>query len=84
VILLPLDFARIHCYFDDIVGFTFSEYTGERLAITEFNNAHQMKRFLRFSVSNTFCRNLTQISRGATRFTSPTFSITISRDTMMG
>ena len=23
---------RIHCYFDDMIGFTFSEYTGERLA----------------------------------------------------
>ena len=22
---------RIHCYFDDMMGFTFSEYTGERL-----------------------------------------------------
>ena len=44
MILLPLDLARIHCYFDDIMGFTFSEYTGERLAITEFNNAHQMRK----------------------------------------
>ena len=35
-LLLP----RIHCYFDDITGFTYSERTGERLAIYEFNNAH--------------------------------------------
>ena len=35
---------RIHCYFDDIMGFTFCEYTGERLAITEFNNCHQMSK----------------------------------------
>jgi hypothetical protein len=35
---------RIHCYFDDILGFTFSEYTGERLAIAEFNNSHQMRK----------------------------------------
>jgi hypothetical protein len=34
--LLP----RIYCYFDDIVGFSFSEYNGERLAIAEFNAAH--------------------------------------------
>lgn len=35
---------RIHCYLDDIIGFTFSEYTGERLAINEFNNAHEMRK----------------------------------------
>jgi hypothetical protein len=35
---------RIHCYFDDMMGFTFSEYTGERLAITEFNNSHQTRK----------------------------------------
>jgi hypothetical protein len=39
-LLLP----RIHCYFDDIMGFTFSEYTGERLAIAEFNDSHQMRK----------------------------------------
>src|SRR5262249_7221255 len=32
-ILLP----RIHCYFDDIMGKNFSEFNGERLAISEFN-----------------------------------------------
>ncbi len=35
---------RIHCYFDDILGFTFSEYTGERLAIREFNKKHEMRK----------------------------------------
>jgi hypothetical protein len=39
-VLLP----RIYCYFDDIIGFTYSEYTGERLAISEFNAAHPMKK----------------------------------------
>ena len=34
-LLLP----RIHCYFDDIMGKTFSDFTGERLAIDEFNAA---------------------------------------------
>jgi len=34
-VLLP----RIHCYFDDIMGKTFSDFTGERLAIHEFNEA---------------------------------------------
>jgi hypothetical protein len=39
-VLLP----RIHCYFDDITGFTYSDYTGERLAISEFNAAHPMRK----------------------------------------
>ena len=39
-ILLP----RIHCYFDDIMGFTFSEFTGERLAIADFNNANPFRK----------------------------------------
>lgn len=39
-ILLP----RVHCYFDDIMGFTYSEFTGERLAIAEFNAQHEMRK----------------------------------------
>ena len=39
-ILLP----RVFCYFDDIFGFTFSEFTGERLAIREFNEKHSMRK----------------------------------------
>jgi hypothetical protein len=39
-LLLP----RIYCYFDDILGFTYSEYNGERLAIAEFNAAHDMRK----------------------------------------
>jgi len=38
--LLP----RILCHFDDILGFTYSDYTGERLAIEEFNANHQMRK----------------------------------------
>ena len=38
-VLLP----RIHCYFDDITGFTYSERTGERCAIHEFNNSNAMR-----------------------------------------
>jgi hypothetical protein len=34
-LLLP----RVHCYFDDIFGYTFGDYNGERLAIAEFNAA---------------------------------------------
>ena len=39
-LLLP----RVHCYFDDIMGFTFSEFTGERLAIAEFNQRHERRK----------------------------------------
>jgi hypothetical protein len=35
---------RIHCYFDDITGFTHSEFTGERLAINEFNDSHTTRK----------------------------------------
>lgn len=38
--LLP----RVVCYFDDIIGFSYSEYNGERLAIQEFNAAHKMRK----------------------------------------
>lgn len=38
--LLP----RIHCYFDDITGFTYSPYNGERLAIEEFNQEHASRK----------------------------------------
>lgn len=34
-LLLP----RVHCYFDDMIGFTFGDGNGERLAIAEFNAA---------------------------------------------
>ena len=39
-ILLP----RIWCYFDDGMGATHSDFAGERLAIAEFNVAHQMRK----------------------------------------
>jgi hypothetical protein len=39
-LLLP----RIHFYFDDIMGFTFSEYNGERLAIADFNRSNDMRK----------------------------------------
>ena len=38
--LLP----RIPCYFDDIMGWGYSDYTGERLAIHEFNREHAMRK----------------------------------------
>ncbi|MGH8468505.1 MAG: hypothetical protein ACREX3_03235 [Gammaproteobacteria bacterium] len=36
--------SRIHCYFDDITGFTYSPYNGERLAIQEFNDEHPSRK----------------------------------------
>ena len=38
--LLP----RVHCYFDDILGFTYGHHNGERLAIAEFNRDHAMRQ----------------------------------------
>jgi hypothetical protein len=39
-LLLP----RIYCYFDDIMGFSYSDYNGERLAIMEFNASHGSRK----------------------------------------
>jgi hypothetical protein len=39
-ILLP----RVHCYFDDVTGFTYAEFNGERLAIKEFNERHPLRQ----------------------------------------
>ena len=39
-VLLP----RVHCYFDDILGYTYSDFTGELLAIAEFNASHKMRK----------------------------------------
>jgi hypothetical protein len=38
--LLP----RVFCYFDDINGLTYSDYNGERLAISEFNDRHTTRK----------------------------------------
>lgn len=39
-ILMP----RIYTYFDDIMGLTFSDFNGERLAISEFNRTREMRK----------------------------------------
>jgi hypothetical protein len=39
-LLLP----RIYCYFDDIMGRSCCEFNGERLAIAEFNDSHEMRK----------------------------------------
>ncbi len=39
-LLLP----RVVCYFDDIFGATHSDFTGERLAISDFNRAHELRK----------------------------------------
>jgi hypothetical protein len=39
---------RVYCYFDDTVGTEtelYNDYTGERLAINEFNQTHSRKKF---------------------------------------
>lgn len=35
---------RIHCHFDDILGFTFGDHNGERLAIAEFNASNHRRK----------------------------------------
>jgi hypothetical protein len=42
--LLP----RVHCYFDDITGFTYSDFNGERLAIREFNERNGLRKISSF------------------------------------
>ena len=39
-----LTLPRVHCYFDDIMGLSFSEFTGERRAIEEFNTRHERRK----------------------------------------
>jgi hypothetical protein len=39
-VLLP----RVQCYFDDILGFTFADCNGERLAVKEFNEHHELRK----------------------------------------
>ena len=39
-LLLP----RVYCYFDDIMGRSCCEFNGERLAIAEFNDSHEMRK----------------------------------------
>ena len=35
---------RVLCYFDDITGFTYADHNGERLAISEFNATHELRK----------------------------------------
>jgi hypothetical protein len=35
---------RVHCYFDDVLGWTFGDHNGERLAIHEFNASHSIRK----------------------------------------
>jgi hypothetical protein len=35
---------RVLCYFDDITGFSYADHNGERLAISEFNAAHELRK----------------------------------------
>jgi hypothetical protein len=40
----PVLLPRIHCYFDDIMGYTHNDFAGERLAIAEFNSMRQARK----------------------------------------
>lgn len=40
----PLLLPRVISYFDDIIGFSHGDFTGERLAISEFNKAHTSRK----------------------------------------
>ena len=42
-VLLP----RVTCYFDDILGFSFGDHNGERLAIADFNGANERRKLSR-------------------------------------
>ena len=39
--LLP----RVICYFDDVFGYAWHEYNGERAAIADFNASHEQRKF---------------------------------------
>ena len=39
-VLLP----RVHCFFRNILGRTFGDHNGERLAIADFNASHEMQK----------------------------------------
>ena len=59
VALLP----RIHCYFDDINGFTAGEHHGERLAINDFNTSHDLRKIshthgLKYFIPEPFAREM--------------------------
>ena len=43
-VLLP----RVHCYFDDITGFTYADFNGERRAILEFNERKSLRKISSF------------------------------------
>jgi hypothetical protein len=39
-----LTLPRVHCYFDDIMGLSYSTFTGERRAIEDFNATHESRK----------------------------------------
>ena len=77
--LLP----RIHFYFDDIMGLTFSEYNGERLAIADFNASHTMRKIspiygLRHFLPKRYVRERSG-QKSFTWFTSSIMSCTVGK-----
>lgn len=49
--LLP----RIYCYFDDIFGFSYCDFNGERLAINEFNEKNSLTKIAKIHGLKYFC-----------------------------
>jgi hypothetical protein len=43
---------RVHCYFDDITGYTYAEFNGERLAVREFNERNHLRKISPFYALN--------------------------------
>lgn len=41
---LDVVLPRVVCYFDDVIGFSHGDFSGERLAITEFNEQHEDRK----------------------------------------
>ncbi len=56
-ILLP----RIHCHFDDIMGFSFSDFNGERLAIAEFNTEQSSRKISLIHGLNYYTKEMNKI-----------------------
>ena len=55
---------RVHCYFDDIMGLSFSEFTGERRAIEEFNARHERRKIAQIFGLKYFLPHSSRISNG--------------------
>ncbi len=51
---------RVHCSFDDIMGYSYNDFTGERLAIADFNRTHEMRKISNIYGLQYFVRMFTE------------------------